>query len=136
MSQKKNTATVVVRCCLPQALTFVLPDGRRLTFQGAPVSRLVGVDGGYLRGGRYGETRDVPRKDWEWVKKTYAKSRYFVTEPPLLFAGDDAESAKDRAVEQAEARHGREQVDVWEGGGNTTPETARPDAASSPVAEA
>ena len=45
MSQKKNASTVVVRCCLPQDLTFALPDGRKLILQGAPVSRLVGMDG-------------------------------------------------------------------------------------------
>lgn len=118
MAKKTNSATVVVRCCLPQDLTFTLPGGRKLTFKGAPVSKLVGLDGNYLRGGKYGETRDVPRADWEWVQKTYGKSRYFQTSPPLLFAEDDQASA--------EARHGREQVDVWDGQGNTQPEAEGP----------
>lgn len=135
MPQKKNASTVVVRCCLPQGLTFALPDGRKLTLQGAPVSRLVGMDGTYLRGGRYGETPDVPRKDWEWIQRTYADSRYFKVVPPLLFAEDDAASAKARAVEQAEARHGREQVDVWQGQGNTRPEADSPAAARGADAE-
>lgn len=126
MAKKTNSATVVVRCCLPQDLTFTLPGGRKLTFKGAPVSKLVGLDGNYLRGGKYGETRDVPRADWEWVQKTYGKSRYFQTSPPLLFAEDNPASAEARAAEQVEARHGREQVDVWEGQGNTQPEAESP----------
>lgn len=118
--------TVVVRCCLPQDLLFTLPDGRRLTIAGAPVSRLVGLDGAYRRGGVYGETRNVQRADWDWVQKTYGKCRYFQTSPPLLFAEDDPASADARAGEQAEARHGREQVDVWNGQGNTQPEAESP----------
>lgn len=123
---KKTASTVVVRCCLPQDLSFDLPDGRRLTLKGAPVSRLVGMDGAYLRGGVYGETRDVPREDWEWVAKTYAGARYFRADPPLIFAEDSAASAEVRAGEQAEARHGREQVDVWRGQGETRPEAGTP----------
>lgn len=126
MAKKTNSDTVVVRCCLPQDLTFSLPGGRRLTLKGAPVSKLVGLDGNYLRGGKYGETRGVPRADWEWVQKTYGESRYFCTQPPLLFAEATPASAEARAVEQAEARHGREQVDVWEGQGNTRPEAESP----------
>ena len=122
MAKKTNSATVTVRCCLPQDLLFSLPDGRKLTFRGAPVSKLVGLDGNYLRGGQYGETRNVPREDWDWVRDAYGKSRYFQITPPLLFAEDDPASAEDRAAEQAEARHGREQVDVWNGQGNTQPE--------------
>lgn len=126
MAKKATSPTVVVRCCLPQDLVFDLPGGRRLTFRGAPVSRLVGMDGNYLRGGKYGETRDVPREDWEWVKKTYAGARFFLADPPLLFAEDSAASAEDRAADQAEARHGREQVDVWQGQGETRPEADTP----------
>ncbi len=131
----KKTNTVVVRCCLPQDLSFSLPDGRKLTFRGAPVSRLVGMDGNYLRGGAYGETRNVARDDWEYVKKTYGDARYFRATPPLLFAEDTAASAEDRAVEQNEARHGREQIDVWQGQSGTQPEADSPaDALGSEVA--
>ena len=42
MAKKTNSATVTVRCCLPQDLVFVLPGGRKLTIKGAPVSKLVG----------------------------------------------------------------------------------------------
>ena len=33
MAKKTNSATVVVRCCLPQDLMFTLPGGRKLTFK-------------------------------------------------------------------------------------------------------
>lgn len=126
MAKKTNSTTVTVRCCLPQDLVFTLPDGRTMTIKGSPVSKLVGLDGTYLRGGKYGETRGVPRADWEWVQNAYGESRYFRTQPPLLFAEDDPASAEARAAEQVEARHGREQVDVWEGQGNTRPEAESP----------
>lgn len=113
-----KTATVTVCCCLPQGIVFTLPGGRRLAVRGYPVSGLMAVDGTHLRGGRYGKIPGVPREDWEWVRRRYGGSAYFRTRPPLLFAESDA-----RAAEQTEARHGREQVDVWQGEVKTEPET-------------
>ena len=57
MAKKTNSATVVVRCCLPQDLTFTLPGGRKLTIKGAPVSKLVGLDVNKLRFCRFCYTR-------------------------------------------------------------------------------
>ena len=60
------------------------------------------------------------------MQKAYGQSRYFRTQPPLLFAEDDKAWAEARAAEQVEARHGREQVDGWNGQGNTQPEAEGP----------
>lgn len=104
--------TVTVYCNLPQGLTFRLPDGRTVTFNGYSVSRLVGPDGQALPAGRYGKTRNVRREDWEWIFQTYRDAPYFRAQNPLVFAANTEEEGAAIARDLSSTRHGREQVDV------------------------
>lgn len=111
--RKKSSAagTVVVYCNLPNGITYHLPGGRALSFEGYPVSRLVAADGRALRAGKFGVTRDVAAEDWEWVATTYADTA--VIKNGLLFAEADELSGASHARELSETRHGMEQADVW-----------------------
>lgn len=117
----KASATVTVYCNMPNGLAFRMPDGRKLTFAGYPVSRLVGAEGEALPAGKFGKTRDVARKDWEWIEKTYGKVPYFDAENPLLFAAASEREGDVAARDLASTRHGMEQIDVWGDGGRTEP---------------
>lgn len=112
---------VVVYCNLPAGLSFRLPDGRKLTFAGYPVSRLVGADGQALRAGKFGKTRNVRVEDWAYIAKTYAACAYLSASNPLLFAAASEAEGDAMARELAETRSGLEQVDVRAPGGQTRP---------------
>ncbi|WP_288715235.1 hypothetical protein [uncultured Bilophila sp.] len=116
-----TSATVTVYCNMPNGISFRVPDGRKLTFAGYPVSRLVGAEGEALPAGRFGKTRDVARVDWEWIQKTYGKAPYFDAQNPLLFAAASEREGDAIARDFASTRHGMEQIDVWENGGRTEP---------------
>lgn len=103
---------VTVLCNMPSGISFTLPNGKRITFNGYPVSNLVGPDGEALPAGKYGVTRGVSREDWEWIKKTYAECAFFKPGRELLLAADKPEEARDVLKDHEEVRHGLEQVDV------------------------
>lgn len=111
--RKKSSAAgaVVVYCNLPNGITYHLPGGRTLTFEGYPVSRLVSADGRALRAGKFGVTCDVAVDDWNWIAATYADTAVFKN--GLLFAEADELSGASHARELSETRHGMEQADVW-----------------------
>lgn len=117
----KAATHVVVYCNLPSGLSFRLPDGRKLTFQGYPVSRLVGADGQALPAGKFGKTRNVRIEDWEYIARTYAGCGYFQRTNPLLFAHPSEAEGDVIARELGETRSGLEQVDVRAAGGQTSP---------------
>ena len=100
--------TVFVFANLPSAQSFRLPDGEHLTVAGMPVSRLKGLDGRNLAGGRYGVT-EVPADAWAEVKKTYGAMRIF--QSGLVFDAPTLERGKAMARERGGLRHGCEQVD-------------------------
>lgn len=116
-----TSATVTVYCNMPNGISFRVPDGRKLTFAGYPVSRLVGAEGEALPAGRFGKTRDVASGDWEWIQKTYGKAPYFDAQNPLLFAAASEREGDAIARDFVSTRHGMEQIDVWENGGRTEP---------------
>lgn len=100
---------VTVYCALPSGITFRLPDGRELTFNGVNSPRGSRV----LTAGRYGITPGVAKDDWEWVARTYAEVAYFTAQPPLLHACADPRDGDARAREvSGDTRTGMEQVDV------------------------
>ena len=97
---------------MPSGISFNLPNGKRLTFNGYPVSSLVGPDGEALPAGKYGVTNGVSREDWEWIRKTYAECAFFAPGRELLLATDKPEEARAMLKDHADVRHGLEQVDV------------------------
>lgn len=121
VASAKAVTHVVVYCNLPSGLSFRLPDGRKLTFQGYPVSRLVGADGQALPAGKFGKTRNVRVEDWEYIARTYAGCGYFQRTNPLLFAHPSEAEGDVIARELGETRSGLEQVDVRAAGGQTSP---------------
>lgn len=128
--KKKSTSagTVVVYCNLPSGITYKLPDGRTVTFEGYPVSRLVSADGRALAAGKFGVTRDVSVADWEWIAAAYAGTALF--QNGLIFAEPDEASGAAHAKELGGTRHGMEQADVW----NRAADTRLPQAeATTPV---
>ena len=123
LSQKERGASfVTVYCNLPSGVSFDLPDGRRLTFRGYPVSRLVDPDGHALPGGKYRKTPHVRLEDWEWIARTYAEAAYFDPNNPLLFATPDGVDGDAQAKDLASTRHGMEQIDVRNREAQTVPE--------------
>ena len=129
-TKKKSDATgcVVVYCNLPNGITYKLPDGRTVTFEGYPVSRLVSADGRALAAGKFGVTRNVSVADWEWIVATYGSTALF--QNGLIFAEPDEASGAAHAQELAGTRHGMEQADVW----NRASDTRLPQAeATTPV---
>ena len=100
--------TVFVFANLPSAQSFRLPGGGHLTVAGMPVSRLKGLDGRNLAGGRYGVT-EVPAAVWAEVKKTYGAMRIF--QSGLVFDAPTLERGKAMARERGGLRHGCEPVD-------------------------
>lgn len=112
-SQSRGSASpvVVVYCNLPQGLSFAMPDGRRVTFAGYPVSRLVGPDGNALPAGKYGKTRNVAREDWDWIYGSYRDAPYLDPQNPLLFAANSESEGDAIARDLNSTRHGREQID-------------------------
>lgn len=101
---------VTVYCALPNGLSFTLPDGRELTFNGANTPRgMVRV----LTAGRYGMTPGIAADDWEWIRKHYGEAAYFTAVPPLLFAEADPRNGDAQAREVLDdVTTGMEQVDV------------------------
>lgn len=110
----KNTAAsnlVTVLCNLPGGISFVLPNMKRITFNGYPVSKLVGAEGEILPAGKYGVTEGVDREAWDWIKKTYAKCDFFKPGHELLIAVDKPAEARAMLEDRKDVRHGMEQVD-------------------------
>lgn len=110
-SKGSASAVVVVYCNLPQGLTYTMPDGRKVTFEGYPVSRLVGADGTPVPAGKYGKTRNVARDDWDWIYRTYQDAPYLDPKNPLLFAANSESEGDAIARDLNSTRHGREQID-------------------------
>ena len=52
------------------------PDGVTVTINGLPVSRLKGIDGQSLTGGKYGVTK-VPAEQWKQITQIYGKMKMF-----------------------------------------------------------
>lgn len=110
----KNTKAgkfVTVLCNLPSGITFNLPNGTRIHFNGYPVSRLVGSNGEILPAGKYGVTEGVDREAWEWIRNTYAKCDFFKPGRELLMATDSPREARAMLEDHEEVRHGMEQID-------------------------
>lgn len=100
---------VTVYCALPSGISFRLPDGRELTFNGVNSPRGTRV----LTAGHYGITPGVDGEDWAWIAKTYAEAAYFTAQPPLIHAEADPRDGDARAREvSGDAKTGMEQVDV------------------------
>lgn len=112
VSNTRSSSVVTVLCNMPSGISFTLPDGKRITFNGYPVSNLVGPDGEALPAGRYGITEGVNREDWEWIRKTYAECAFFKEGQELILATDKPEEARAMLLDRANVRHGLEQVDV------------------------
>jgi len=105
----REASYVTVFANLPHGFEFHLPQGRKLTISGCPVSKLVDVEGNRMSGGKYGETRGVKAEDWEYIKANYGEMAMFKNN--LVFAEDDHAYGQARAEDQQELRHGMEQAD-------------------------
>lgn len=108
----KSALRVAVFCNMPNGISFRLPDGRKLTFKGYPVSRLVGPDGEALPAGRFGVTPNVLAEDWAYIQARYGQCSYFDPANPLLFAAASVAEGQAIARDLRSTRHGLEQIDV------------------------
>lgn len=99
-----------VFCNLPHGIEFKMPQDKKIFIIGIPVSRLVGLDGEKLSGGKYGVT-EMPKEDWDYISKTYKDMEIFKNN--LIFAESTEKKGLDKAKEMNETRHGFEQVNVY-----------------------
>ncbi|MDL2315504.1 hypothetical protein LJC59_00275 [Desulfovibrio sp. OttesenSCG-928-A18] len=102
-----SSGAVTVAYNSVRGITFALGD-KRILIRGSS-SHLVGKEKGIIPVGRYGYTR-VAVDEWEAIKKEYGEMSIFKN--GLIFAEKSSDRAEDRAMEQAELRHGLEPVNA------------------------
>lgn len=111
-NQSNSTATVTIGCKLPHGVHLDLTEHgkphRRYRIRGTNASGIIGG---------FGLTEGVPRDFWiEWLEKH--KALDFVKNG-LIFAYEEAASARDRAKDSAEIQNGLEPIDPTK---NTNPD--------------
>ncbi len=96
------------------------PNGADVAINGLPVSRLRGLDGRPLEGGRHGVTT-VPAAQWAEVLRLYGKMQIFRN--GLVFDAPSLERGKAMARERGGLRHGYEPVNPLSGRVKTKPKS-------------
>lgn len=87
---------------------FTLANGKQVVFNGVPVTDLVGRDGNFIPGGKFGVTK-VSAEDWDEIKQTYGEMAMFKN--GLVFAAKTMDEGQSKALERSGLRHGFEQID-------------------------
>lgn len=104
---RKSASKVYVYANLPHGQSFGL-SGKTVTLAGYPISHLLGPDGAFAPGGKYGVT-EVDAEDWEEIKRLFGRMKIFAS--GLVFAAPSREAGDRMAAERGQLRHGLEPVD-------------------------
>lgn len=102
----KTDTKVVVCLNLAHSLVFDIRD-KKIKINGSN-ENLRGANEGILAIGKFGESI-IDRQDWEEIVRQYGNMTIFKN--GLIFAQNDSASAKAKAQELKDTRHGLEPVD-------------------------
>ena len=100
--------TVCVALNHPTGIKFIMPDGRKVVFNGN-ATPLIGKEVGKLPIGAYGLTI-VKADDWDYITHQYGGMKIFKN--GLCFATRRSNDAKAEAEDRDDLRHGLEPVDI------------------------
>lgn len=103
----KTSEKVVVSLNSAHSILFELGE-RKIKINGQN-ENLRGKEEGVLVVGKFGETV-LDKQDWDTIREKYKNMTIFKT--GMIFASADTASARARAKEQGELRHGLEPVDT------------------------